>query len=47
MEKKIGKYWFSFGRQYGFGVGFYFNRYSWSFNLGIWYFGVELEWHQR
>jgi hypothetical protein len=47
MEKKIGKRWVSFGRKSGFGIGFEISRYVWSLDLGFWYFGVELEWHQR
>jgi hypothetical protein len=41
MEKKIGKYWLSVGRNHGFALGFSFNKYQWSFELGFWYIGVE------
>jgi hypothetical protein len=41
MEKEIGKYWFSAGRTGGFALGFSFNRYHWTIDLGFWYLGIE------
>lgn len=40
-EKKIGKYWFNWGRKCGFGIGFDIDRYHWSIDLGFWYIGQE------
>jgi hypothetical protein len=41
MEKKIGRYWFSFGKISGFALGFYFTKYNWGVELGFWYIGLE------
>ena len=41
MEKKIGKYWFSWGVKAGFGIGFEINKYHWSLDLGFWYVSQE------
>jgi hypothetical protein len=41
MEKKIGKYWFNWGRSCGFGIGFHVDKYHWSIDLGFWYVGQE------
>jgi hypothetical protein len=40
-EKKIGKIWFCWGRTSGFALGFSFDRYHWSIDLGFWYIGQE------
>lgn len=40
-EKKIGKYWFNWGRKCGFGIGFDIDKYHWSIDLGFWYVGQE------
>jgi len=40
-EKKIGKYWFTWGRKSGFGFGFNISKYGWDIDLGLWYFGQE------
>jgi hypothetical protein len=41
MEKKVGKYWMSYGRKSGFGLGFDVSKYGWSLDLGFWYIGGE------
>ena len=41
MEKKIGKYWFYWGRTYGFAIGFDLDKYHVTFNLLFWYVGFE------
>jgi hypothetical protein len=41
MEKKIGKYWFYWGRTNGFALGFTVNRYHLSIDLGFWFIGQE------
>jgi hypothetical protein len=41
MEKQVGKFWFSWGRKCGFGIGFEFSRYGWGLDLGFWYIGQE------
>jgi hypothetical protein len=40
-EKKIGKYWFYWGRTGGFALGFAVDKYHWSIDLGLWYVGQE------
>jgi hypothetical protein len=47
MEKKIGKYWFSWGRTSGFALGFNISKYNWGMELGFWYIGQEFEWRAR
>ena len=42
MEKKIGKYWVSFGRNAGFALGFNFSKWYIGLELGLWYIGMEL-----
>jgi hypothetical protein len=42
MQKKIGKrFWFSYGRIYGFGIGFTVNKYFIDIQFGFWYIGLE------
>ena len=41
MEKKIGKYWFHWGRISGIGIGFSINRNFIDVQLGFWYVGFE------
>jgi len=41
MQKKVGKYWFNFGRKNGFGIGFDISKHFWSVELGFWYIGQE------
>ena len=41
MEKKIGKYWFYWGRNSGIGLGFDLDKYHVTFNLLFWYVGFE------
>jgi hypothetical protein len=41
MEKKMGKYWFSYGKMSGFGIGFVVDKYHWNIDLGFWYIGQE------
>jgi hypothetical protein len=42
MEKKISKrFWFSYGRTYGFAIGFDLDKYHVTFNLLFWYIGLE------
>jgi|TARA_R110000868_G_scaffold26592_4_gene102221 hypothetical protein len=40
-EKKIGKYWFYWGRTSGFALGFAVDKYHWSIDLGLFYIGQE------
>ena len=40
-EKKIGKYWFAWGRKSGFGIGFSLSKYGWDIDLGFWYIAQE------
>lgn len=40
-EKKIGKYWFAWGRKSGFGIGFNISKYGWDIDLGFWYIAQE------
>jgi len=42
MEKKIGRYWFCYGRKSGFGIGLNISKYSIDLDLGVWYLAVEL-----
>ena len=42
MEKKIGKCWFSYGRTYGFALGFSINKFQLNLDLGFWYLGLEM-----
>lgn len=42
MEKRVGKYWFSYGRKSGFGIGFNISTYSIDLDFGLWYLAVEL-----
>lgn len=41
MEKKVGKRWFFFKRNSGFGLGFWFSKFGWGADLGFWYIGQE------
>ena len=41
MEKKIGKYWFYWGRNSGISLGFDIDKYHVTFNLLLWYAGFE------
>ena len=41
MEKKIGKYWFNWGRKSGFGIGFSISKYGIDLDLVFWYIGLE------
>jgi len=41
MEKKIGKYWFHYGRNSGFGAGFHIDKYIVTIDFLFWYFGWE------
>jgi hypothetical protein len=41
MEKKIGRFWFAWGRKSGFGIGFNVSKYGLEFDLGFWYIGME------
>lgn len=41
MEKKIGKYWFYYGRNSGFGAGIHIDKYHVTIDLGFWYIGME------
>jgi len=41
MEKRVGKYWFVYGRKSGFGIGFDVSKYFWTIDLGFWYIGQE------
>jgi len=41
MEKKIGTYWFYWGRISGIALGFDIDKYHVTFNLLFWY--VEFE----
>jgi len=41
MEKKIGKYWFYWGRNSGICLGFDIDKYHVTFNLLFWYVGFE------
>jgi hypothetical protein len=43
MEKKIGKYWFSWGRTSGFALGFNISKYNWGIELGFWYYLITSE----
>jgi len=40
-EKKVGKFWISWGRTSGFSLGFAIDKYHWSIDLGFWYIGQE------
>ena len=42
MEKKIGRYWFCYGRKSGFGIGFNISKHSIDLDLGVWYLAFEL-----
>jgi len=41
MEKKIGPYWFVWGRVCGFALGFSISKYGFNLDLGLWYIGME------
>jgi hypothetical protein len=41
MEKKVGKYWFAYGRTAGFAIGFNISKWSAGIEVGFWYIGVE------
>ena len=41
MEKRLGKYWVSYGRLCGFSLGFNISKYSAGIDLGFWYVGIE------
>jgi hypothetical protein len=41
MEKRVGKYWFSYGRCGGFALGVNISKYTAGIELGFWYFGIE------
>ena len=42
MEKKIkNKFWFTYGRISGFGIGLTVNKYFLDIQLGFWYIGLE------
>jgi len=44
MEKKIGRFWFYWGRNSGIGLGFNFDKYHLSLDLLFWYVGWEFNW---
>jgi len=41
MEKRVGKYWVSYGRCGGFALGFNISKWSVGIDLGFWYIGLE------
>ena len=41
MEKKIGNYWFTWGKKEGFGIGFNISKYGWDIDIGFWYISQE------
>jgi len=41
MEKKIGRYWFAWGRTSGFALGLSIDKHHWTIDLGFWYIGQE------
>ena len=47
MEKKIGKWWFNWGRKSGFGLGFEISKWGWSIDFGFWYIGQEFAWKSK
>ena len=41
-ERKIGnRKWLTYGRVFGFAIGFSINRYFTEIQLGFWYVGFE------
>lgn len=41
MEKKMGKFWVSYGTTYGFAVGFAISKSYITIDLGFFYVGIE------
>jgi len=41
MEKKLGKFWLSYGRTAGFAIGFNISKWNAGIELGFWYIGLE------
>lgn len=40
-EKKMGRFWISWGTTYGFALGFAISKSYITADLGFWYVGIE------